>query len=124
MQPYQKALAESMEAQAALKRIQIHHPDIDIGALLKRINALVQQSPHARYLDTVLECEQKILRGQPLPWEEGQAGWKEVKEGDPVLCGGCHKHTIPYWGPPYPPDECLCEECMEVISQMKKDGEL
>lgn len=69
MQPYQKALAESMEVQAALKRIQTHTPDIDIPALLNRINALVQQSPHARYLDTVLECEQKILRGHPLPWE-------------------------------------------------------
>lgn len=37
MQPYQKVIAESMEAQAALKRIKIHSPDIDIGSLLKRM---------------------------------------------------------------------------------------
>lgn len=43
---------------------------------------------------------------------------------DLVLCGGCYKVKIPYWGKPYLREECLCEDCMKAISEMMENGEM
>lgn len=43
-------------------------------------------------------------------------------KGEPVLCGGCYEKTIPYWGLPYPANQCLCDECMDAINEMLSDG--
>lgn len=45
------------------------------------------------------------------------------KPGDLVLCGCCHEKLTPYT-PPYPPDECLCDECDAEIGEMMRNGEL
>lgn len=45
-----------------------------------------------------------------------------IDEGTIVPCGGCGKST-PYFEP-YNIDEQLCDDCIKIVSQMQKDGEL
>lgn len=49
---------------------------------------------------------------------------RATEKGASVLCGGCYEKMIPYWGLPYSVDECLCDECMETISEMIAEGTL
>lgn len=44
------------------------------------------------------------------------------KPGDLVRCGACENMT-PYT-PPYPPDQCLCDECDRIVGEMREAGEL
>lgn len=43
--------------------------------------------------------------------------------GDLVKCGGCHAKMTPYT-PPYPPDECLCDECEKAMTVLRQEGEI
>jgi hypothetical protein len=46
----------------------------------------------------------------------------QLNPGDLVRCGSCENLT-PYT-PPYPPDQCLCDECNRAIGEMRANGEL
>lgn len=91
------------------------------SAIQQQLRQYIAFHPHS-------ECAEIRVYSQSLDVREDEfrmiySEWKPAAQGDMVLCGGGCKMLIPYT-PPYPPDECLCSECEQAVSEMKAKGTL